>query len=94
MSAALLPPPAAPCTHAALETAAAKLTRSETGQEAARLLHRFLRGAGGRLDSSNQNAVMVLLAAAFGPCAGTVLNLLSGAASGAPIVNDCSPDEL
>ena len=94
MSTATMPPPASPCSHIALETAAAQLARSETGQAAAGQLHRFLRSAGGSLDSLNQSAVMVLLAAAFGPCAGTVRDLLSVAAAGARIVNDCNPDDL
>ena len=81
-------------TKEALETAARRLARSETGMEAARLLHRFLRGAGGSLDGSNQTAVMVLLAAAFGSFPGTVLGLLAVAATGARIVITAEDSEL
>lgn len=83
--------PATACARPAIEAAASQLTRSETGQEAARLLHRFLRGAGGSLDSSNQSAVMVLLAGAFGAFSGTVLDLLAVAANGGR--NVATPDD-
>jgi hypothetical protein len=78
--------------RAALEDAAAKLARSETGQEAARLLHRFLRGAGGNLDATNQLAVMTLLGGAFSQFGGTVPELLAMAATGPRIVNTSVED--
>lgn len=86
--------PHLPALRSELENAAARLASSETGQEAARVLGVFLAGAGGRLDASNQVAVITMITGAFGPLPGTVAELLAAAAAGRVLPSNVSDAEL